>query len=323
MNHLHTHTFRGYILHHTSSVTQYNQYTVYTTIESYLNKSFHHRLHRTASPHMYHSIRSYNKSNTLQSNQVNHAQQHNNSNQQNTSNDTDQQSSKPLPEPNSIFSISFVLRCIRYVLYGYIIRVTLIDVMPCMGQSMEPTINSSGEYLFINKLCIWYNYINLHVPITYNDVIIIQSPLEPNRYMSKRVIGKSGDIVRLGLSTNDIYIDIVIPKHYIFVLGDNQLHSIDSRMFGPIHQNKSLYGKVICAVNKYGIHSVEKRINSGINDIQSTYITDVNQIDSDGVVMRAERSDQIAMLFDTINERRKSQLFVKHVFIADQPDNTK
>jgi signal peptidase I len=47
-----------------------------------------------------------------------------------------------------------------------------------------------------------------------------------------KVIGYTGD------GSNGKDINIVLPKNYIFVCGDNRPDSLDSRYFGPINVNQ-------------------------------------------------------------------------------------
>jgi signal peptidase I len=88
------------------------------------------------------------------------------------------------------------------------------------------------------------------------------------RQIFKRIVGLPGE--RLKISHGQVYIngvaldenylpsgtftgpetflkdnqEIVIPQDYYFVMGDNRMHSSDSRDFGPIPK-KTIVGKVV------------------------------------------------------------------------------
>ncbi|WP_312115428.1 signal peptidase I [Brevibacillus reuszeri] len=129
------------------------------------------------------------------------------------------------------------------------------------GDSMVPTINNEDRFL-VDK-----TYYDSH-PIQRGDIVIFQA--EKNRQFVKRVIGLPGESLEY---RNDIlYIDskatdepylasvkneaqeqnlmltedfrpITIPEDAIFVLGDNRLNSLDSRMMGPVPFNQ-IIGKM-------------------------------------------------------------------------------
>ncbi|KNB73039.1 hypothetical protein ADS79_13420 [Brevibacillus reuszeri] len=129
------------------------------------------------------------------------------------------------------------------------------------GDSMVPALNNEDRF-FVDK-----TYYDSH-PIQRGDIVIFQA--EKNRQFVKRVIGLPGESLEY---RNDIlYIDskvtdepylasvkneaqeqnlmltedfgpITIPEDAIFVLGDNRLNSLDSRMMGPIPFNQ-IIGKM-------------------------------------------------------------------------------
>lgn len=120
------------------------------------------------------------------------------------------------------------------------------------GASMEPTFYS-GEYILTSKITYKFR------PIQRGDVVVFQSPKNPDIDYIKRIIGLPGDslMIKEGkLYVNDVVIDelyisakstlwdngylkegipIQIPKDEIFVMGDNRPRSSDSREFGPVH----------------------------------------------------------------------------------------
>jgi len=116
---------------------------------------------------------------------------------------------------------------------------------------MEPTFYS-GEYILTSK--ITYKFRNPH----RGDVIVFQSPKNPDIDYIKRIIGLPGDSVEV--REGELYVNgqlllenyisektnlweggylqenipITVPVNMLFVMGDNRPRSSDSREFGPI-----------------------------------------------------------------------------------------
>lgn len=119
------------------------------------------------------------------------------------------------------------------------------------GSSMEPSF-FNNEYILTDKISY-----RLHEPAR-GDVIIFKAPTNQDVDYIKRVIGLPGDRVKIqngavflnGEKLREDYlrdpttlfpgsfmqegIEITVPPGEVFVLGDNRLHSSDSRQFGPV-----------------------------------------------------------------------------------------
>lgn len=123
------------------------------------------------------------------------------------------------------------------------------------GTSMLPTY-VDGEKLWLSKVS----------EINNGDVIVANCAGDKEEfYIIKRVIASPGD--RLVIAGNDVYVndnlldesyikdsewntdfifnlDITLDENEYFLMGDNRIESMDSRIIGPINQ-KNILGKII------------------------------------------------------------------------------
>lgn len=98
------------------------------------------------------------------------------------------------------------------------------------------------------------------------DIIVFESPVDSSVDYVKRVIGVEGDTVTIqngevwvngekvynqeefGVTDSfreDGFLETLVPKGHIFVLGDNRENSMDSRIFGTI-STRLIKGKMFC-----------------------------------------------------------------------------
>lgn len=132
------------------------------------------------------------------------------------------------------------------VVYLYILQPNQVR-----GASMEPTF-LSGDYIFTSKVTY-----KMRSP-ERGDVIVFNSPRNPDIEYIKRIIGLPGD--KIDITNSDVRVNaklldenyiaartplwengfikdgevFVVPKDMLFVMGDNRPRSSDSREFGPI-----------------------------------------------------------------------------------------
>ncbi len=160
----------------------------------------------------------------------------------------------------SINFVSDTIETIAFVGSLYII-VYLFLFFPSsvLGASMEPTLHS-GDRIFVSRVAYRISDVNR------GDVIIIESPKNPDIEYVKRVIALPGET--LLIKEGDVYIDgylleepylsektnlwengfteenipYVVPENHVFVMGDNRPRSSDSREFGPVSM-ESVIGK--------------------------------------------------------------------------------
>ncbi|PPR01614.1 hypothetical protein CVT24_005765 [Panaeolus cyanescens] len=101
------------------------------------------------------------------------------------------------------------------------------------GPSMLPTFGVSGE------MCI-EEFITKHLfpatLFTRGTLLTFHSPLDPDRYVCKRIIGLPGDVICVDPTGQYAPSDehVVIPPGHVWVVGDNAAFSRDSREYGPL-----------------------------------------------------------------------------------------
>jgi inner membrane protease subunit 2 len=96
------------------------------------------------------------------------------------------------------------------------------------GSSMRPTFNPQKTQDWV---LLWKFGLRGHNGLRVNDVILFRSPTNPEKVLCKRIKGVQGDMVltRYPYPREQCH----IPRNHLWVEGDN-IHSIDSNMFGPI-----------------------------------------------------------------------------------------
>jgi len=124
------------------------------------------------------------------------------------------------------------------------------------GTSMMPCLLDQ-ERIFVNK------FVYRLEPIERGDIVVFHYPFDPSKSYIKRVIGISGDRVRIierqvyvnGHALKETYVpgeyfdyrslaETTVPSHSYFVLGDHRSLSNDSRDFGSVDENY-IYGKAV------------------------------------------------------------------------------
>jgi signal peptidase I len=140
------------------------------------------------------------------------------------------------------------------------IRYFLVQPFYVKGASMETNFYDN-EYLIIDEISY-----RVREP-RRGDIVVFRYPNDPSQYFIKRVIGIPGETVEVKDGRVRIYKNGSVVGYYLnesqylsgvqtiadkkfnmgekeyFVLGDNRLASLDSRVFGPI-QEKAIVGRV-------------------------------------------------------------------------------
>jgi len=128
----------------------------------------------------------------------------------------------------------------------------LVDGYRVSGACMEPSMHS-GERVLVTKFDYW-----LSAPHR-DEVVVFHYPRNPRLLYLKRIAGLPGDTVEIrgrrllvngrvlprpaSGSQRQYFGPVTVPAGTVFVLGDNQADSNDSRFWGPLPQ-RELVGKV-------------------------------------------------------------------------------
>ena len=140
-------------------------------------------------------------------------------------------------QSESIFEsqpVQIVSGVLQFAAIMYCVQTYVIDTTMCIGPSMLPTFNSAGDIVLINRFSHRYR------PVKLNDVIVAKSPSNPDQIVCKRVLGLEGDHVKYdrprygNMEFSYSKKGIVVPDGHIWLQGDNESNSTDSRHYGPV-----------------------------------------------------------------------------------------
>lgn len=123
------------------------------------------------------------------------------------------------------FAFLVKFACVTHVANRYIFGFAYV-----MGPSMLPTINLSGDIVLLDKMSPLIGNVRV------GDVVVLQSPENPRKSVTKRVLGMEGDEITFLVDpgNGDKSKTVVVPKDHLWVQGDNIYASRDSRRFGSV-----------------------------------------------------------------------------------------
>lgn len=149
-------------------------------------------------------------------------------------------------------TLEWVAVLVVAVVLAVVIKAFFVQAFKIPSESMEPTL-MPGDRVVVNKLSYRAHDVNR------GDIVVFhrpeRAPSGPNTpaQLIKRVIGLPGETITTRDShifidgrrlvepyldpdtpTYDIDNPVTVPEGQIWVMGDNRLHSGDSRYFGPI-----------------------------------------------------------------------------------------
>lgn len=138
----------------------------------------------------------------------------------------------------------FLLETLQTVLLALVLYLLIDSVVARVrveNISMKPTLQP-GEFILVNKLAYRLG------DLGHGDIIVFHYPQNPAEDYIKRIIGLSGDLIRVengsvyvnGQALEESYIaappgysgEWKVPENSVFVLGDNRNQSSDSHSWG-------------------------------------------------------------------------------------------
>jgi signal peptidase I len=146
--------------------------------------------------------------------------------------------------------LSFIWETLKIVIIALVIvipiRYFLFQPFFIKGASMEPNFDD-GQYLIIDELSYRFR------EPQRGEIVVFKYPHDPSQRYIKRIIGLPGETVEVKdgrvfisgealdesgyLPTGTLtpgLAKITLAENDYFVLGDNRLHSSDSRSWGPL-----------------------------------------------------------------------------------------
>ncbi|OBA20909.1 LexA/Signal peptidase [Metschnikowia bicuspidata var. bicuspidata NRRL YB-4993] len=118
-------------------------------------------------------------------------------------------------------------------------------LLPCQvsGFSMAPTFNPGTESTAKDVVLIRKYNLKWPTSLERGDVVMFRSPEDPEKLVTKRVVGLQGDVI---IPRDSLYPkkQALVPRNHLWVEGDNAFHLVDSNKFGPISQGL-VVGKVM------------------------------------------------------------------------------
>lgn len=94
---------------------------------------------------------------------------------------------------------------------------------------MQPTLNEQGDVVMTEAISPRLKSLRV------GDIVVATKPTAPNVSILKRIRGKGGDTVHVSNGIGGA-ISVKIPEDHVWLQGDNDAQSTDSRHYGPVPQ---------------------------------------------------------------------------------------
>ena len=151
--------------------------------------------------------------------------------------------------------ISLLKELVTFAIVAVVIvlplRIFIAQPFIVSGESMFPTFET-GQYLIIDQLTY-----RIHEPVR-GDVVVFRYPQDPSKFFIKRIIALPNEKIRIEgknviitmtdgteMTLDEPYIELerenqvemTMGGDEYFVMGDNRLASLDSRVWGPLKRD--------------------------------------------------------------------------------------
>eukprot|EP00732_Lithocolla_globosa_P008100 Lithocolla_globosa_v1_NODE_11134_length_533_cov_2.514644.p1 type:complete len:145 gc:universal NODE_11134_length_533_cov_2.514644:491-57(-) len=134
-------------------------------------------------------------------------------------------------------------QCVGVFLTVKFVTHFLFDITSCLGPSMLPTFNSSGDVVLIDLISVRQKKFQA------GDVVVAYSlDQSASSGVMKRIIGMPGD--RIYQNPFEGHHMITVPDDHVYLVGDNLNNSNDSRRYGPV-PTSNVYGKVVWKISPF------------------------------------------------------------------------
>ncbi|KAL8428916.1 hypothetical protein Efla_005704 [Eimeria flavescens] len=123
----------------------------------------------------------------------------------------------------------------------------LVSTKQARGLSMSPTISEGGDVLLFERISLHMRNLLGWPPLRRGDVVLAHSP-EDACVVCKRIIAIGEDVFISDPPAEAPHKQqriVTVPKHHVWLQGDNARMSHDSRNYGSISE-ALICGRVVC-----------------------------------------------------------------------------
>lgn len=159
--------------------------------------------------------------------------------------DIENESLKKKNKQDNKMSLKEIIFYFSIILIVVLLKTYVVTPIRVSGDSMKDTLHNK-DILILNKISYHFQDIKRF------DIVVLDNE---NEYIIKRVIGLPGE--KIAYKNNKLYVNdkevkenyshkktedftVTVPKNKYYVLGDNRVNSVDSRILGAFPKNKIL-----------------------------------------------------------------------------------